>query len=108
MGGNRPYIANLDGSEPIEGGWITRHFVQLGYQLAGTTAGIAWSFVVTCIILFVMNLVPGLSLRVTAEEEELGLDDAQLGEFAYDYVELRRDAKDGLPGPGGGSTEKIV
>lgn len=37
-----------------------------------------------------MNLVPGLSLRVTAEEEELGLDDAQLGEFAYDYVELAR------------------
>jgi ammonium transporter, Amt family len=39
-----------------------------------------------------MNLIPGLSLRATAEEEEMGLDDAQLGEFAYDYVELRRDA----------------
>ena len=82
--------------------------MQLGYQLAGTVAGIAWSFVVTCIILFAMNLVPGLSLRVTAEDEELGLDDAQLGEFAYDYVELRRDPKDGLPSSNGGSTEKIV
>lgn len=39
-----------------------------------------------------MNLIPGLSLRASAEEEEMGLDDAQLGEFAYDYVELRRDA----------------
>lgn len=103
-----PYIANLDGSEPIDGGWITRNFAQLGYQLAGTTAGMAWSFVVTCIILFVMNLVPGLSLRVAPGEEELGLDDCQLGEFAYDYVELRRDPADGLPSSNGGSTEKIV
>lgn len=37
-----------------------------------------------------MNLIPGLSLRATSEEEETGLDDAQLGEFAYDYVELSR------------------
>lgn len=44
----------------------------------------------TCVILFLMNLVPGLSLRVSAEEEEMGLDDGQLGEFAYDYVELKR------------------
>jgi Amt family ammonium transporter len=39
----------------------------------------------------VLNLIPGLSLRVSEEEEELGLDDSQLGEFAYDYVELRRE-----------------
>ena len=38
-----------------------------------------------------MNLIPSLSLRASAEEEEMGLDEAQLGEFAYDYVELRRD-----------------
>lgn len=41
-----------------------------------------------------MNLVPGLSLRVTADEEELGIDDCQLGEFAYDYVELTRHVAD--------------
>jgi len=38
-----------------------------------------------------MNLIPGLSLRVTEEEEAAGLDETQLGEFAYDYVELRRE-----------------
>ena len=103
-----PYIANLDGSDPIDGGWIARNFVQLGYQLAGTVAGAAWSFTVTCIILFSMNLVPGLSLRVPPAEEELGLDDTQLGEFAYDYVELRRNPADGLPSSSGSSTEKIV
>jgi Amt family ammonium transporter len=41
-----------------------------------------------------MNFIPGLSLRVSPEEEELGLDDCQLGEFAYDYVELTRHVSD--------------
>jgi ammonium transporter, Amt family len=47
-----------------------------------------------------MNLIPGLSLRASAEEEEMGLDDTQLGEFAYDYVELRRDAGAVIMGEG--------
>lgn len=84
----------MDGSTQIEGGWINQHYVQLGYQLADSVAGFSYSFVLTCIILFLMNLVPGLSLRVSPAEEELGLDDGQLGEFAYDYVELRRHTTD--------------
>lgn len=43
-----------------------------------------------------MNLIPGLSLRVSAEDEEVGVDDCQLGEFAYDYVELTRHVTDGV------------
>lgn len=49
-------------------------------------------------ILFVLNLIPGLSLRVSAENEEVGIDDDQLGEFAYDYVELQRHTSDVLAG----------
>lgn len=45
-----------------------------------------------------MNLVPGLSLRASEEDENLGMDDAQLGEFAYDYVELRREFSDVIMG----------
>ena len=41
-----------------------------------------------------MNLIPGMSLRVNAEDEDVGIDDCQLGEFAYDYVELRRHFAD--------------
>ena len=41
-----------------------------------------------------MNLVPGLSLRANSTEEEIGMDDYQLGEFAYDYVELTRHVAD--------------
>ncbi|KAK4095940.1 ammonium transporter [Parathielavia hyrcaniae] len=84
------YIAALDGATEIPGGWVNQNYIQLGYQLADSVAGFAYSFVMTCIILFLMNLVPGLSLRVSAEEEEVGLDDGQLGEFAYDYVEIAR------------------
>jgi len=77
---------------------LNHNWVQLGYQLADCVAGFSYSFVMTCVILFLMNLVPGLSLRASSEEEEVGLDDAQLGEFAYDYVELSRHVNDILPG----------
>lgn len=93
------YIAHLDGFSEISGGWVNQNYIQLAYQLADCVAGFSYSFVMTCIILFLMNLVPGLSLRVSAEEEELGLDDGQLGEFAYDYVELSRHVNDLLGSP---------
>jgi ammonium transporter, Amt family len=87
-------IASLDGGSYDKIGWIQHNWIQLGYQLAGTCAAFAWSFTLTCILLFLMNLIPGLSLRVSADEEELGLDDCQLGEFAYDYVEMTRHMAD--------------
>ncbi|KAI2641416.1 ammonium transporter [Hypomontagnella submonticulosa] len=102
------YIAALDGFTSIPGGWINNNYIQLGYQIADCVAGFSYSFVLTCIILFLMNLVPGLSLRVSAEKEEVGVDDDQLGEFAYDYVELQRHTSDLLsttaemPSPGAG------
>ncbi|KAK3366293.1 ammonium transporter AmtB-like domain-containing protein [Lasiosphaeria ovina] len=102
------YIAHLDGATVIAGGWVNQNYVQLGFQLADSVAGFSYSFVMTCVILFLMNLVPGLSLRVSAEEEELGLDDGQLGEFAYDYVELSRHVNDivtlATPGSSGDAT----
>ena len=38
-----------------------------------------------------MHYIPGLSLRVTEEAEILGIDDAEMGEFAYDYVGLEQE-----------------
>ncbi|MCJ1223555.1 ammonium transporter Amt1 [Toensbergia leucococca] len=85
------YIAHLDGFTEIPGGWLNRHWIQLGYQLADSASGFAYSFGGSCIILFFINLVPGLGLRASEEAEVLGMDDAEIGEFAYDYVELTRD-----------------
>ncbi|KAI1121616.1 ammonium transporter [Nemania abortiva] len=85
------YIAHLDGVAVIPGGWLNQNWIQLAYQLADSAAGGAYSFGGTCIILFVINLIPGLKIRASEEAEILGIDDAEIGEFAYDYVELTRE-----------------
>lgn len=36
--------------------------------------GIAWTFVVTYAIMFVINLVPGLHFRASEEAEVVGMD----------------------------------
>ncbi|KAI9321516.1 ammonium transporter AmtB-like domain-containing protein [Dichotomocladium elegans] len=81
------YIAGLDGATVINGGWMDHNWVQLGHQLADCTAGAAWSFCLTYIILFVMDRIPGLSLRVDPEVELQGLDAAEIGEVAYYHVD---------------------
>ena len=85
------YIAALDGITVIPGGWLNHNYIQLAYQLCDCVTGFSYSFGMTCIILFLMNLVPGLSLRASEEAEIMGIDEAELGEFAYDFVEKERD-----------------
>lgn len=91
------YIAHLDGVTEIEGGWLNQNWKQLGYQLADSAAGMGWSFVLSMLILYVLNIIggfwPAMRLRASAQEQELGIDDVELGEFAYDYVEVIREVK---------------
>lgn len=82
----RKQIAHLDGFTVIDGGGINGHWMQLAYQLADSVAGFAYAFGGTCILLFLMNLIPGLSLRTSEEAEILGIDDAELGEFAVSFL----------------------
>ena len=79
----------MDGATTIPGGWINHNWIQLGYQLADSVTGFAYSFVGTCIILFIMNLIPGLSLRAPEEDEIMGIDDAEIGEFAVSLASYR-------------------
>jgi ammonium transporter, Amt family len=74
-----------------QGGWIIHNYRQLYIQIAYIVATCAYAFVVSAIIAYVINITPGLHLRASEEAELLGMDDDQLGEFAYDYVEVRRD-----------------
>ena len=80
------YIAHLDGTTVIPGGWLNHNYRQFGIQLADSVAGGAYSFVGTGLILLVLDLIgrviPPLRLRVSSEEEMQGIDDAELGEFA--------------------------
>jgi len=76
---------------PIAGGWLDKHYIQLAYQLADSVAGFGYSFVMTTIILWIMHVIPGLRLRASENDEIIGIDDAEMGEFAYDYVGLEQE-----------------
>lgn len=87
------YIIGLDGVNTgiITGGWLNSNWKQMYIQIAYVVACCAYAFVMSAIIAYSINAIPGLKLRASEEAELLGMDDDQLGEFAYDYVEVRRD-----------------
>ncbi|CAG8575798.1 1823_t:CDS:2 [Ambispora leptoticha] len=82
-------ILVLDGTPaaPDGLGWLDGHWIQIGYQLADSVAGASYSFVVTLVILYIMDKIPYCSLRADQEAEEKGLDEAELGELAYYHVD---------------------
>ncbi|MBW0518852.1 hypothetical protein O181_058567 [Austropuccinia psidii MF-1] len=84
-------VASFDGTTSIPGGWLNHHYMQILYQLASSVAIIAYTFVVTMIILVILNLIPGLGLRANEVAEIIGIDEDELGECAYDYALLERD-----------------
>lgn len=86
------YIIGLDGvNVGLQGGWLDHNWKSLYIQIAYILAATGWSFVISAAIAWLINKVPGLHLRASEEAELLGMDEDQLGEFAYDYVEVRRD-----------------
>ncbi len=64
-------------------GLIEGDVEQLGIQAVGIVATLAYSFIATFIILKVLDLIPGLGLRVSDRDEDVGLDVAAHGERAY-------------------------
>jgi len=40
-----------------------------------------------------MHFIPGLRIRVPEETEIVGIDESEMGEFAYDYVGLEPELK---------------
>ncbi|EPS43670.1 hypothetical protein H072_2462 [Dactylellina haptotyla CBS 200.50] len=79
------YVAALDGLTELPGGWINHNWVQLGYQLAGCCAILSYSFVITCLILFIIDKIPGLDLRIPSEFEDKGIDQYDIGEMLLEY-----------------------
>jgi len=86
------YIIGLDGvNTGVTGGFLNGNFRLLYVQIAYIVACCSYMFVVSAIIAKAIDMIPGLHLRASEEAELLGMDDDQHGEFAYDYVEVRRD-----------------
>ncbi len=85
----------LDGFTSAPGG-LDGNGVQIGRQFAEITAISAYSFVVSCILLYILKFIPGMHLRVTEEAEMQGLDfdqffDEQIGDWGmFDELTRRR------------------
>jgi len=81
-------IAAYDGFTEIPGGWLDQHYIQLAWQLADSVTGVSYSFVMTTVILWIMHFIPFMRLRTDEDSELIGIDETQMGEYAYDYVGL--------------------
>ena len=64
-------------------GAIEGNVGQLGIQAIAVIVTILYSFIVTFIILKILDLIPGLGLRVSETDESQGLDLASHGERAF-------------------------
>ncbi|CUM67707.1 uncharacterized protein PRCAT00005410001 [Priceomyces carsonii] len=87
-------VIGYDGVTDHQGGWLDHNYKQLYIQIVYILATAAYSGGVTALLCLVINFIPGLQLRVDYNAEEMGIDEDQIGEFAYDYVEVRRDFLD--------------
>lgn len=86
------WVIGLDGSTEHPGGWLSHNWKQIYKQIAYIAACFGYTFVVTVIIALAIDKIPYIGpLRVNESAEERGIDEDQIGEFAYDYVEVRRD-----------------
>jgi Amt family ammonium transporter len=84
-------VAANDGYAVIGGGWLDRNWIQLGKQVAWIAVGSAWTFVMTYLIMFLINFIPGCHFRATEEAEIVGMDEVELGEYVVDYAYHERD-----------------
>ncbi|KAE9395929.1 ammonium transporter [Gymnopus androsaceus JB14] len=90
-------IISLDGvNTSTLGGFMDHNWKQLYKQFAYICATCSYSFFVTAILAKTIDMIPGLKLRTTPEDECLGIDEVEIGEFATDYIEIRRDVADGI------------
>lgn len=53
-----------DKSFEASGGWVAGNWVQLGYQILGCVVTSVYSFVVSLVLLYLIDMIPGLHLRI--------------------------------------------
>ena len=61
----------------------------MGYQLAAATVCAAWAFAVSCVLLFVINRIPGCHIRASEEDEVMGLDAKYLYDVEIESLDLQ-------------------
>ncbi|KXS12177.1 Rh-like protein/ammonium transporter [Gonapodya prolifera JEL478] len=73
-------VTELGGYE-IPGGWVDGHWIQPLKQLVGVVVIGLWSFVVSYALLFAIDKIPGMKVRLAPEHEVNGSDHAQMGDM---------------------------
>lgn len=93
------WVPALDGSTgaAYAGGWWERNWIQLGYQFAGATTCAVWAFTVSCVLLFVINKIPGCHLRETEEDEIRGLDHKYFSDADCEWFGENMATLEGIP-----------
>ena len=76
-----------------------RNWIQLPKQIAWIAVTTAWTFVVTYLLMFLINLIPGCQFRASEEAEIVGMDEVELGEYVADYAYHDRDLEGNCPFP---------
>ncbi|KAK0391450.1 hypothetical protein NLU13_0951 [Sarocladium strictum] len=76
------FVNALDGvNTENPGGWWDHNWKQMGYQLAAAVTCASWSFFISCLLLFVINKIPGCHIRATEEDELMGLDQKYFSDY---------------------------
>ena len=81
------WVTGLDGYSS-GGGWPDHHWIQLGYQLAWICAAAGWTVVMSLILMFIIDHIPGCHFRAEEDDEIVGMDQAEAGEFAYGQLQM--------------------
>jgi len=86
--------------------------MQVGKQFAEITAISAYSFLVSCALLYILKFIPGMHLRITEEAEMNGIDsdqffDEQIGDWGmFDELDRKR-LETGLSSPGTPQVQEV-
>ncbi len=81
------YYMTLGSPDPLKvGGALDGNGMQIVWQLVGTLAVMGYSFVMTYLIMFIMDKIPRMSLRMTEQNEEDGIDMCEIGEYTYEFI----------------------
>ncbi|KAI9024842.1 ammonium transporter AmtB-like domain-containing protein [Hyaloraphidium curvatum] len=75
------------GGYTIDGGWMDGNWVQPFKQLVGVVTIGPWSFIVSYLILFVIDKIPGCKVRLESDAEVTGSDHAQMGDMEHGYFD---------------------
>jgi Amt family ammonium transporter len=64
-------------------GLVEGNYSQVWVQIYTAVGTLAYSFVVTLVILFILDKIPGLGIRSSESDENIGLDLSSHGEQSF-------------------------